>query len=342
MAELSERKKQILSAVIEQYIKTGEPVGSKGLIAATGMTVSSATVRNEMNELDSLGYLEQPHTSAGRIPSQAGYRYYVDHLMKDRDVDELTRRLIDAALSSAAGDPEMLISKSRDLLASLTKCAAVSSAPAGEMTVIRRVEAVPVGSHTVMMLLLTSNGTLRSRMCRTDGVLSSSLLERFYNLSGSFIVGRPAAEITPAYIQTLSASLDEDYFSMLALLAAVSDLAGSTGETRVILGGGSNLLSFKDYGDSAVSLLNFLSRSEPLAELVAAPRAPFDIRIGTENRFRQLENSSVIVSKYKVGDDDTGTISVIGPTRMDYEAIIPSLRYVTDLVGRLITRALEE
>ena len=131
MAELSERKKQILSAVIEQYIKTGEPVGSKGLIAATGMTVSSATVRNEMNELDSLGYLEQPHTSAGRIPSQAGYRYYVDHLMKNRDVDELTRRLIDAALSSAAGDPEMLISKSRDLLASLTKCAAVSSAPAG-------------------------------------------------------------------------------------------------------------------------------------------------------------------------------------------------------------------
>jgi len=109
VAELSERKKLILAAVVEQYIKTGEPIGSKELLALTGMSVSSATVRNEMSELAAMGYLEQPHTSAGRIPSQTGYRYYVDNLMKPREIDELNRRMIEAGISSATGDPERLI-----------------------------------------------------------------------------------------------------------------------------------------------------------------------------------------------------------------------------------------
>ena len=126
MAELSERKKLILAAVVEQYIKTGEPIGSKELLALTGMSVSSATVRNEMSELAAMGYLEQPHTSAGRIPSQTGYRYYVDNLMKPREIDELNRRMIEAGISSATGDPERLIAQAGEVLADLTKCACVS------------------------------------------------------------------------------------------------------------------------------------------------------------------------------------------------------------------------
>lgn len=340
--ELSDRKKQILSSVIDLYIKTGEPVGSKGLIAATGMTCSSATVRNEMNELDSLGYLEQPHTSAGRIPSQKGYRYYVDNLMQNREIDDLTKRLIDAGVSSAVGDPEKLITKSREILADLTKCACVSTAPVGDMTFIRKIELVPVGQHTAMMVLLTSNGILKSRLCRLDSEMTVDVLEKFYNIVQNFFIGKPAGEISPASIQTIAASVDCDYFTMLPLMAAVSELAGSTNDSRLILGGSSNLLTIKDYGSNAVSLLEFLSKKEPLAEVINSTKGPFDVRIGTENRFKQLENSSVIVSKYSVNGDDSGTISVIGPTRMDYETIIPSVRYLTDMVGRLITQALEE
>ncbi len=340
--ELSERKKQILAHVVELYIKTGEPVGSKGLISATGMSVSSATVRNEMNELDSLGYLEQPHTSAGRIPSQKGYRYYVDHLMKNREIDELTKRLIDAGISSAVGDPEKLISKSREVLANLTKCATVSTAPVGEMTLIRKIEIVPVGTYSAMMVLLTSNGILKSRLCRTDSEINAGILESFYNIVDSFILEKPALEITPAYIQTLAAAVEGDYFTMLPLLAAVSELADSVGDSRLILGGSSNLLSFKDYGASAVALLEFLGKREPLTDVISSSKGSLDIHIGSENKYKQLENSSVIVSKYSVKGDDTGTISVIGPTRMDYETIIPSIKYMTDLVGRLISQALEE
>lgn len=341
MAELSERKKQILATVVEQYIKTGEPIGSKELLALTGMTVSSATVRNEMSELVSLGYLEQPHTSAGRVPSQAGYRYYVDHLMKERELDELNRKLIEAGISSAVGDPERLLARAGEVLADMTKCACVSTAPGGETAIIRRIELVPVGAHTAMLVLLTSNGVLKSRLCRLESELNSKICEEFYNIVDSSIVGKPASDISVVSMQTAAASVDGDPFAMLPLMAAVCELARSTADSKIMLGGSSNLFSHKDYGGDAARLLEFLSKKEPLTAVMQDTKAPISVRIGKENLYKPLENSSVIVAKYTVGGRDSGTIGIIGPTRMDYESIIPSVKYLTDLVGRLITQALE-
>lgn len=342
MAELSERKKAILAAVVEQYIKTGEPIGSKELIALTGMSVSSATVRNEMSELSLLGYLEQPHTSAGRVPSQKGYRYYVDNLMKNREIDELNKRLIEAGISSAAGDPEKLIAQAGEVLADLTKCACISTSPGGDSTVIRKIELVPVGHHTAMLVLLTSNGILKSRLCRLDSELNVKIVEEFYNVVESSIIGKSASDISVASMQTVAASVDSDPLAMLPLIAAVCELAGSTAKSRIMLGGSSNIFSHKDYGASAVELLEFLSREEPLAAVMTESTAPLNIKIGKENLYRQLENSSLIVAKYSVGGNDSGTIGIIGPTRMDYENIIPSVKYLTNLVGSLITQALED
>lgn len=342
MAELSERKKQILSNVVEMYVKSGEPVGSKGLLEFTGMNCSSATVRNEMNELVQLGYLVQPHTSAGRIPSELGYRYYVDNLMPKRDVDEFTKRLIDAGISPASGDPEKLVNKARELLADLTKCATVSTAPVGEANIIKKIELVPVGRHTAMMVLLTSNGILKSRLCRVDTEFNAKILESFYGIIDTFFIGKPSGEISPASIQTIAASVNDNYFAMLPLLAAVSDLALSTNDSKIVLGGSSNLLSLRDYDGNAVDLLEFLSKKEPLKEVIQSSKGPIDIRIGSENMYKQLKNSSVVVAKYSVNGDSSGSISVIGPTRMDYETVIPSVRYLTDILGKLISSALEE
>ncbi len=340
MAELSERKKLILAAVVEQYIKTGEPIGSKELIALTGMAVSSATVRNEMSELAAMGYLEQPHTSAGRIPSQEGYRYYVDNLMKSREIDELNRRMLEAGISSAIGDPERLIAQASEVLADLTKCACVSTAPGGEAMIIRKIELVPVGVHSAMLVLLTSNGILKSRLCRLDCELTARICQQFYNIVQSCIIGKPASEISVASMQTVAATLDSDVFTMLPLMAAVCELAKSTASSRITVGGSSNL--FSSYGSDALELLEFLNKREPISAVMGGITEPLNVKIGKENIYRQLENSSVIVAKYSVGGSDSGTIGIIGPTRMDYENIIPSVKYLTDLVGRLITQAIEE
>ncbi len=340
MAELSERKKLILASVVEQYIKTGEPIGSKELLALTGMAVSSATVRNEMSELAAMGYLEQPHTSAGRIPSQEGYRYYVDNLMKSREIDELNRRMLEAGISSAIGDPERLIAQASEVLADLTKCACVSTAPGGEAMIIRKIELVPVGVHSAMLVLLTSNGILKSRLCRLDCELTARICQQFYNIVQSCIIGKSASEISVASMQTVAATLDGDVFTMLPLMAAVCELAKSTASSRITVGGSSNL--FSSYGSDALELLEFLNKREPISAVMGSITEPLNVKIGKENIYRQLENSSVIVAKYSVGGSDSGTIGIIGPTRMDYENIIPSVKYLTDLVGRLITQAIEE
>lgn len=342
MTELSERKKLILATVVDLYIKTGVPVGSKGVIEATGMNVSSATVRNEMSELDALGYLEQPHTSAGRIPSSRGYRYYIDNLMKNREIDDISRKLIEAGISSAAGDPESLISKAGELLADMTKCAVVSATVSGESSVIRRIEMVPIGKCTVMLVLLTSSGLLRSRLCRLDCELTSSICETFYNLTSATLIGRPVSEIGVATMQTAAASLGADVLTMLPLLAAASDLAASVSGSQIKLEGQSNLISNGFYGSAAPELMEFLNKSEPISRIINNSGGVFDVRIGNENLYKQLENSSVIVSRYNVSGNDVGALGLIGPTRMDYERIIPGIRYITDLVGRLITQALEE
>ena len=146
--ELSQRKEKILAAVVEHYIKTGEPVGSKLLQKDPEISVSSATIRNEMAELSNMGLLEQPHTSAGRIPTDEGYRYYVDHLMGVRQLDDAVKRRIEAGISIRNASPENILKRANDFLADMTNCAAISTAPSGENVTIKRVEFVPVGMRT--------------------------------------------------------------------------------------------------------------------------------------------------------------------------------------------------
>ena len=305
------------------------------------MKVSSATIRNEMAELAAMGLLEQPHTSAGRVPSHAGYRYYIDHLMHARELDDESRRKIESAIGSGS-DPEHVLTRAGEVLADLTGCAAVSTTPAGESTRIRRIEMVPVGSRTAMLVLLTSTGILKSRICRTDTPITVPLLERFYNLTRSQLVGKPLSDVHTTAMQTLAASLGADAFSMLPFLAGIADLARDASQADIHLDGQSNLLGYRELEDNAYELMEFLRNGEPLSALISSSRGDVQVLIGKENKFRQLANSSVILARYDVGGDESGTLGVIGPTRLDYAKLIPSVRFLTDLVGRLLTRSIDD
>lgn len=343
--EFSVRKQKILGAIVEQYIKTGEPIGSKALLSALDMSVSSATIRNEMAELSAMGYLEQPHTSAGRIPTNEGYRYYVDNLMVDRQIDESLRRRIEAGVHAEVTDPEKLLEKAGEVIADLTDCAAVSTTPSGEGAYIKRVEIVPVGTKTAMIILLTSTGMLKSKVCRNDTDLTPSSLETFYNIMKASFVGKELNKIDTAMMQTLVASLGADIFTLLPLVTTVSDLAQEAIQTGIVLGGQSNLLHYSNYyGNTAYELMEFLRRGEPLNKVLssASDEKGVDVKIGSENPYKQLMKSSVIVSNYNIDGNRRGSIGIIGPTRIDYEKLIPSVRYLTDLVGRLLTQTFKD
>lgn len=223
--ELSSRQQKILTAVVEHYIATGEPAGSKMLCDSLDFTVSSATVRNEMSELADRGLLLQPHTSAGRIPSQKGYRVYVDRLMKRRPLSPEERRTIDSLLLSASYDPQKLLEGVSRLLAGMTRFAAVSTSPGGAGADVRAVQFVQTSRRTAMAILITSAGTMKTRVFHCDFDLTPDILRVFFRTVNERVAGRGVEEITPAFIQGLAASQGEMAILMSSALMAVLDAA---------------------------------------------------------------------------------------------------------------------
>ncbi len=341
---LPPRRQRILAAIVEQYIETGEPVGSKALLQNAGLDVSSATIRNEMAELTALGFITQPHTSAGRVPTEYGYRYYVDNLMQPMELEENERRRIEAGIDSRSGDPEILLETAGEALVSLTNFAAISKAPSDENAFIRNIEMVPISPKKAMVVLLTSTGILKSKPCRTDVEIDADLRKTFIDVVDQNFLGKPLSSVGTVMIQTLAASLGAKALSMSPLLVTIADLVEAASVSEINLAGQSNLLGYKEYDDNAGQLLDFLHREEPLNMLVSSGDMDSDIeiRIGSENRYKELENSSMIISKYRIGENATGAIGIIGPTRMNYQKLIPSIKYLSEIISKVLSDVYEE
>lgn len=342
MSDITQRKQKILATIIEHYIATGEPVGSKAICTDMNNTVSSATIRNDMADLVELGLLEQPHTSAGRIPSQAGYRYYVDNLMTayELGVDEQER--IKIWLQSFSGEPDKLLEKAGSILAELTNCVAVSSSPSDSEAFIRRIELVPLSNHTAMIVLLATSGILRSAVVRSDTEINVDVAEVFYNICQSYFNGRNVSDITITFIQTLVASLGDKVFIMSPFLCAIADLCEAVKTTEIHLKSPNNILNHSELSEDAFRLMDFLHRGTPLENMLDSYKKPLNIAIGTENAYRELRNSTTIFSKYSVGDKESGSIGIIGPTRLDYARLIPSIKYLAGIIGSMLTETLDE
>lgn len=342
MQPLTERKRKILAIIIERFIATGEPVGSKAICADMGNAVSSATIRNDMADLVEAGFLEQPHTSAGRIPSEAGYRYYVDNLMTSYELGLDEQERIKIWLQSFSGEPDKLLEKAGSILAELTNCVAVSSSPSDTEAFIKRIELVPLSNHTAMIVLLATSGILKSAVVRSDAEINVDIAEIFYNISQTYFTGRIVSDITVTFIQTLVASLGDRVFIMSPFLCAIADLCEAVKTTELHLKGQNNILNHSELSEDAFILMDFLHRGTPLENMLNSQKKPLIVSIGSENAYRELKNSTTIFSKYSVGDRDSGSIGIIGPTRLDYARLIPSIKYLANVIGTMLTETLDE
>lgn len=338
--DLSERKKKILSAVVDRYIMTGEPVGSKVLCG--NLSVSSATVRNEMSELSEMGYLEQPHTSAGRIPSQRGLRYYVNNLMQSYDISDAERFAIESRFDYVGGEPEEIISNAAKLLSEITGCASVASTPYDSHAVIKRVELVPVSSRTALVILLMSTGVVKSRICRCENEIDISIAELFYNIAAAHFTDRTADDLTTADVQCLAASLGDKTFNMIPLLFTLYELAHDASKFNVITEGQSKLLNFKELEADVYNIFECMKLQSGLSQILKAGRENLSISIGRESMNRALENTSIISSKYSVGGKVVGSMGIIGPLRLDYARIIPNITYISETVGKVLSETIDE
>ena len=340
--ELAPRKSKILMAIVESYIQTGEPVGSKALLEHLDISVSSATVRSEMAALAEMGYLLQPHTSAGRVPSHKGYRHDLDHSMQPRDVARKDRETIEAALFAAADDPEHILSEGSAVLAMLSGYAAVSTTPPGDDAKIRKIHLVQTGRQTAMAVLITSTGMVKNRLFRCDYVLTPEIVKVFGRLLNEALSGVPTQDVTPAFIQTTAVSFGELAMLMPNVLMAVMESAKEASGMNVSLHGQTNLLFQADYDMADVrGVMKFLNASKDVADLLLCAKEDPSVFIGEESGRQELKNCSVITGRYKIAGQPAGAVGIIGPVRMDYSRNIGRLELICSTVGTLISELLE-
>lgn len=340
--ELRERKQNILCAVVECYIATGEPIGSKSLLSYMDIGVSSATIRNELADLVNQGYLEQPHTSAGRIPTRKGYRYYIDNLMKKKPVDEGLKQKIERVIMSGAHAPELILEKTAQALSQLSGLAAVTTTPSGYNARVHKIRFVTTGRHTSMAVLVTSNGMVKSKLFRCDFVVTPQLTEMFDRALNDKFGGIPLRNIDQAFLQTTAASLGELSLFMPDVLLAVHSAAQEAMQTAVSVSGATNLLFLPGYDVmSARNVLKFLTDEKSLSSLLNENVKDTAVYLGEESGRYELFDSSVITTQYKIGSQNAGAIALVGPVRVDYSALVSLIEFASSCASNFIGEILK-
>lgn len=339
---LSQRKLKILSAIVENYIKYGEPVSSKNLCNILNLGVSSATLRNEMAELTELGFLEQPHTSAGRIPSDVGYRLYVDELMNKKNVPKVTKQFINNSLKSNFGTPEDLMNLASNILADITKCAVISTTVSSEQSKIISVNIVKTGKYTAFMVITTSTGVVKSKLFRVGFVLEEKYIELFHLILNQNFLGLTVSQVTLQSINSLLSSLNEVLPVVEEVIFTFFELCSEVSKSVTHLEGQTNLLFISDFDSkSALDLINYLKHSDSIFNLFLRARDNKNALIGREINREELIKSSILTKSYSVNGKGLGSIGIVGPMRMDYGLVISCMDYLTSEVEDLLNDLLE-
>ncbi len=341
--ELDARKSRILKAIVESYIASGEPIGSKALAEMFDNCVSSATIRNDMTVLTSAGYLEQPHTSAGRLPTAKAFALYVEQLMERRVLPWQDVQLIDEMLSSASGDATRLLEDTCRALADLTGLAAVATHPDEVGGCISRIDVMQMAPRNMAVVLALDNGFLRTRMCRCQRDIPSKVTVALADYMCHRFLNKPLDSITVHAMQEIILELGELGLAVAPILSAFYELTQECAGNKAVSAGQLNLLRHPAYAlDRARELMNLLGERERIRDLLTERTTDGVQVIFGDNTTPELKGSCLITTRYTLGDRGQGTIGIIGPIGMDYADIIPRIEYFACAVGRVLTDLFEE
>ena len=340
--ELAERKKKILRAIVEGFISTGEAVGSKTLLIETGINVSPATIRNDMADLTQSGYLYQPHTSAGRIPTQKACRYYIDNLMTLKVPSARACDYIDRKLRDAADTPENLLRTAAELLSDYTGFAAVTTTPPTESARVHRLHFIGTGRHTAMVVLVTTTGMVRTRLFRCNFVITTEVTEVLQKILNKALSGVPLSEMTKPFMQTVASAFPDLLMLTPQALVAVMEIAQQAQETEICTSGQSRLLFMPDVDiPTARGIMSFLQNRDQVSNLLFSNKSGMRILLGTECSSAELRHSTVISARYEIAGKTAGSVALFGPARMDYAAAAGAVLYIAKSTGNLLDEMID-
>ena len=327
--ELSERKLKILKAVIQNYLETGEPVGSRTISKYTDLNLSSATIRNEMADLEELGYIFQPHTSAGRIPSDKGYRLYVDMLMQDKE-QEVT--VIKEQMLQKADKMDQLLKQAAKVLANNTNYATMVSAPVSMKNRLKFIQLSQVDEEQLIAVIVLEGNIVKNQIIRVDQDLGSETLLKLNMLLNTTLNGMSIDQITLGLIAKLKEQAGIHSGVISDVLDAVGNVIQLDQDMEIYTSGATNIFRYPELSDkqSAQEIISAFEEKQQLSELVtqtlSSDTKGIQVYIGNETPVQNMKDCSIVTATYELGEGMQGTIGIIGPKRMDYEHVMDTLK----------------
>ncbi len=339
--ELTERKKKVLRSVVDLYIRTAEPVGSKAITELPDMKYSSATIRNEMADLTAMGYLEQPHTSAGRIPSAAGYRLYVDELMLDYRLSMDETKSINTAIEEKMQRVDKMMEKVAKLVSQATDLPAISMASRQMGATVKRFELILAGQGSVILVLMLTDDEVVNKLIKLPVSVSDGDLKVLSAVLNATMTGLRAEEFTQELLERVMCSAGEAASLVPVVMEFTAETLNRQGNTNMAVAGQMRLLGQPEYRDvdKAQRVLTTLDE-DALSNLPAMMQNAngTKVLVGPEHVAQELKDTSVVMTKFDIGDGMQGMIGVVGPTRMDYAKVTARLSYFAESLSKMFAK----
>lgn len=327
---LDERKKRVLQAIVEAYIQTAEPVSSNAIMNLEGLECSSATIRNEMAELEKMGYLEKPHTSAGRIPSAKGYRYYVDELLNDDKITLDEIKYISDKLETKVNEMEEITKIASSTISEITHYTTVSIGPSSDVQKIESIKFVLLSPRMMMAVILTDSGLVKETIIKFDEDITEKQVETVNYMFNQKLKGKPLETIKGPLEDYL---FDEMTYSVNVIKPIIEQIKKVIEEdSKIYLEGTNKSFDLPEFNslEVAKNFVNVLDTKELMQDMLNSGFAQdINVYIGNENEKDELKDFSIVTFKHKVGNKDLGTIGIIGPKRMDYSKVISVMKYIS-------------
>lgn len=340
--ELNERKRTILKSIIDNYIESAQPVGSRTIARKHELGLGSATIRNEMADLEELGYITQPHTSAGRIPSDKGYRFYVDNLMQVQSLaqDEMIR--IRKAMDERIEEINRLFRKASIIISNITGYTSVVVSPQLSRTRIKSIQLLKIDEKSILVVVVAGGGIVKNKLISHNQVVEDAHLAKLNQAANLFLADKSIGQLTMPVAVDLQREINMPAEVILAILESVDECIRKIETTDIYLEGITNILNYPEFSDliKAREILDLLNEEEIITGLVRSVTKDkqFDFKIGSENQIDEMKDLSIITTVYGREGKDVGTIGVIGPTRMAYSKVVSSIKYIRELLNKEIIR----
>ncbi|MBM7614665.1 heat-inducible transcriptional repressor HrcA [Alkaliphilus hydrothermalis] len=337
--ELNERKLKILQAIVQDYIQTAEPIGSRTLTKRYSIGVSPATIRNEMADLEDLGYLTQPHTSAGRIPSDKAYRLYVDYLLQMKKIATFQRDTIKSSLIKRFGELEDVLQYSSKILSQLTNYTSIAMAPQIKGSKLKHIQLVPIGDEHIIAMIVTDTGVIKKPLLKISGGMDYDFMMRVSTLLNEKLTGLTIQDIEQKLVGDLRKEAHQFSDIIDTVVPQVFKTLEEIDDFELFMNGTTNIFNFPEFSDvlKAKSFLTMLEEKALITNMITASESNgIKISIGSENPFQEAKDCSLVTATFNLEGNVMGWLSVIGPTRMDYSHVISVMQQISSYINQIL------